>query len=188
MSSRSRQEIVNPIASQPSNISSYQAIEAAYRERGIRIRLSPTRTATSASHTRRQSATNLQRHTAFSSRNPSRTSSVLQYATTNQDQHHNSRSFSALQQLSSGDFEQTNKHNVSYAQSSQTNEEIHDIYYAPSLLISEHSTVISPLEILPNTHPNLSTPTLYADDPDLEYMGSLLKKSSGDSFRGKELF
>jgi hypothetical protein len=183
MNSRSRPEIVIPIAPPPSNLASYQAIESAYLERGIRIRLSPSRTATSAPQTGRKSANNLQRHTAFTSRNPSRTSSVLQYATTNQDQHHDSRSFSALQQTSSGDFEQTSKHNVSYAHSSQIDEETHPIYYSPSILVSENSNPTT-LEKVPNTHDNLNTPTLYDNDPDLAYMSSLLQKSSGDSFRG----
>jgi len=184
MITRFHQSPVTPAASQSSNRPSYQAIEAAYLEHGVRIRVSPTRT---SQQSERKSVNSLQRHTAFISRNPIRTTSVLHYTTTDLDQHHDSRSFSALQQSSSNDFEQTQTHNVSYAQSSQLNEEIHDDYLSPSIIVSEHSNPITPPEKLPITNNRTSTTptTLYDNDPDLLYMSSLLKKPSGDSFLGK---
>lgn len=190
--SRSRQQIVIPIASPPpplttttaTNTPSYQAIEAAYLEQGIRIRLSPTRTTQKSGKT---SVNNLQRHTAFINRNPSRTSSVLHYTTTtNLGQHHDSRPFSALQQTSSNDFDANHAHNVSYAQSPAINEEIHENCVSPSIVVSEHSNIDVPVEKLPITNDITSTAALLDNDPDLVYMSSLLKQSSGDSFIGKK--
>lgn len=177
-SSRSRQQIIIPTASQ----SSYHAIKAAYLERGIRIRLSPTRTNQQSG---RKSVNSLQRHTAFINRNPSRTSSVLHYTTNNHEQHHDSRPFSALHQTSSNDFDPNHTHNVSYAQSSQINEETQKDCLSPSIIASEHSNLVSPVEKLPITNDITSTRTLFDNDPDLVYMSSLLKQPSGDSFIGK---
>ena len=61
--------------SHPQILSSYQAIETAYREQGIRIRLA------SQQQSEKKSNDNLRRHSAFCNRNPSRTSSVLHYTT-----------------------------------------------------------------------------------------------------------
>lgn len=185
MSVRSRREIVIPTASQPSNLASYQAVEAAYLEHGIRIRLSPTR---ARQQPGRKSENSLQRHSAFLSRNPIRTSSVLHYTTTNLDQQHDSRPFSALQQTSSDDFVQEHTHNVSYAQSSQINEETHDDFLSTSIIASEHSNPMTLPEKLHITTDIISTTTkLFHNDPDFIYMSELLTKSSGDSFRGKTI-
>lgn len=184
MNARSRQQVVIPIVTQPANLPSYQAIEAAYLEQGIRIRVSPTR---SGQQSGRKSAASLQRHTAFASRNPSRTSSVLHYAPPNLDQQHDCRSFSALQQTSSNDFEQINAHNVSYAQSSQINgETYYSDYFSASIIASEHSNPCTPPEKVPPANETVSTTALFDNNPDLLYMSALLKKSSGDTFRGKQ--
>lgn len=182
MSNRSRQQVPLANAIQPEHLPGYQALEAAYLERGIRIRISPTRTNQPSG---RKSATSLQRHTAFASRNPSRTSSVLQYTSANVDQQHDSRPFSALQQSSSNDFEQTHAHNVSYAQSSQLNDEsfYHDCL-ATSIVASEHSNPTPPPP--PTNEFTSTTATSFENDPDFLYMSTLLKKSSGDAFRGKK--
>jgi hypothetical protein len=179
---RSHQPIIIPTGLSSSNLPSYQAIETTYLKYGIRIRLSPTRTDQQSG---RKSVNSLQQHTVFASRNPIRSSSVLHYTTNNLDQHQDSRSFSALQQSSSNDFEQTHTHNVSYAQSSQINEEIHDGYLTPSIIASEHLNSMTPPEKIPSAHDLTSTTTLYDNDPDLAYMSSLLKQPSGDSFLGK---
>lgn len=185
MSTRSRQPAVLSNAILPEHLPGYQALEAAYLERGIRIRISPTRTSGQQS-SGRKSATGIQRQTAFASRNPSRTSSVLQYTSPNGDQQHDSRPFSALQQTSSNDFEQSHAHNVSYAQSSQINDEsfYHD-YLAPSIVASEHSNPTSPPLLQTNELISTTATTSFDTDPDFLYMSILLKKSSGDGFRGK---
>jgi hypothetical protein len=167
------QPIIIPTASQPSNLPSYQAIETAYLEHGIRIRLNSTKT---SQQFRGKSANNLQRHSSFINGNPSRTSSVLNY-----------RTFSVLQQTSLSDFAQTHAHNVSFDQLSQKNEEIHNNHYSPSITNSENLNPITPSEKLLLINDIISTKTLHDNDPDLAYMSSLLKKSSGDSYRGKEI-
>jgi hypothetical protein len=184
--SRSRQKFFISTASQPSNLPSYPAIETAYLKHGIRICLSPTRTGQQSG---RQSVNSFQRRTPLvnRNRNRSRASSALHYTTNNLDQHQDySRPFSALQQTSSDDFEQTTTHNVSYAQSSQMNEEKQDDYLSPSIIASEDSNLITPPEKIPTTNDVTSpTPRSFDDDPDFVYMSSLLKKPSGKAFLGK---
>ena len=187
MNTHSRQQVSLSNVIQPEHLPKYQAIEAAYLERGIRIRLSPTRAGQTTG--RNSTGSNLQRHTAFASRNPSRTSSVLQYASNNPEQPHDSRPFSALQQ-SSDDFEPSHAHNVSYAQSSQINDEsfYHD-YVAASIVASEHynPSPPPPPEKIPPTNEIISTTaTSFDNDPDFLYMSTLFKKPSGDAFRGNE--
>ncbi|CAF3441269.1 unnamed protein product [Rotaria socialis] len=173
-----------PALPQPSNPSPYQTIEAAYLEHGIRIRLSPTRITTTAGQpSERRTTHNFQRRTAFTSRNPYRTSSVLQYATSKQDQYSESRSFSALQQISSNDFEQTNDHIKSYAQSSQITEEINDDYCSSLMKANESANSMDSPEIFSTTDGITSSTTLYNNDPDLVYMTSLMQKPSGESMR-----
>jgi hypothetical protein len=183
MNTHSRQQISVPGITQASNLQSYQAIEAAYLEHGIRIRVSPTRTRQPSG---RKSAPSLQRNIGFVSRNPIRTTSVLHYTTDNLDEHHDSRPFSALQQTSSNEFEENHKHNVSYAQSSQVNEETHHHtnYLSPSIVTSEHSNPRTP-EKLPLTNNTTSTRELVDNDPDLVYMSTLLRQTSEDVFQGK---
>jgi hypothetical protein len=182
MSTRYHPSLVVPVATQVTNTSPYHAIEAACLEHGIRVRLSPTKVGTAGQQqSGRKSVNSLQRHTAFINRNPSRTSSVLHYATTNQDQNDDSRSFSALQQISSNDFHQSHVHNVSYDQSIPVNEDD----YALSIIASEHSNPITPPDKLPIASPRRPLTKLFPDDPDLAYMSSLLKKPSGDTFRGE---
>lgn len=178
------------------SLPSFQTIENAYREQGIRIRLSPTRTGQQSG---RKSTTNLQRHSAFINRNPSRTSSVLHYTTTtNVHPQPDSRSFSVLQQTSSNDFEHTQTHNVSYAQSSQIDEEVYPTnYISPSLIESEPSLgapSAPPLSLSPLKRPltipdavstTTTATTLYDNDPDFAYMSSLFQQASGDSCRGR---
>jgi hypothetical protein len=184
LDTRSRQPIVIPTITEPLSLPTYQDIEAVYLEHGIRIRVSPTRTNQPSGG--RKSASKLRQHSAFVSRNPTRTSSVLHYTVANLNEPHDSRPFSALQQTSSNDFEQNHTHNVSYAQSSQINEEIHheENYLSPSIVDSEHSNLITP-EKLPLTNNTTSSATLFDDDPDLAYMSTLLRKQNGDAFRGK---
>ena len=180
---RFRQSAVTPTVIQPVKIPTYQDIEAVYLEHGIRIRVSPTRPSQPSAG--RKSASNLQRHSAFASRNPTRTSSVLHYTVANLNEPHDARPFSALQQTSSDEFEQDHTHNVSYAQSSQANEETHqhENYLSPSLVISEHSNSFTP-EKLPLTNNTASSTSMFDNDPDLAYMSVLLRKQNGDTFRG----
>ena len=192
--------------SHPQILSSYQAIETAYREQGIRIRLA------SQQQSEKKSNDNLRRHSAFCNRNPSRTSSVLHYTTTTTTTHLNhqpdSRPFSALQQTSSNDFEQNHGHNVSYAQSLQIDEENYPTnFLSPSITESEHS-ICSPsppplplpsrssslpirhlpekLSLTTSNAVSTTTATSQENDPDFAYMCALLSKPSGDSFRGKQ--
>ncbi|CAF0867984.1 unnamed protein product [Rotaria sordida] len=183
MNNHSREQIVIPTISQPSNISPYQAIEAAYLEHGIRIRLSPTRMTPSGQQSERKSANSFQRRPAFISRHPSRTSSVLHYSTINQDQYNDSRSFSALQQMSSNDFDQTREHNRSYAQSSQIKEETYEDYYSSSIKTNEHSNFVNSPEIFSMTNGIASSTRLCDHDSDLMYMSSLMNQPNGESVR-----
>lgn len=187
MNARSRQQVSLSNVIQPEHLPKYQAIEAAYLERGIRIRLSPTKAGQSSG--RKSAGSNLQRHTAFANRNPSRTSSVLQYTSNNLEQQHDSRSFSVLQQ-SSEDFEPSHAHNVSYAQSSQINDEsfYHD-YVAASIVASEHSIPSPrppPEKIAPANELISANTASFHTDPDFLYMSTLFMKPSGDAFRGNE--
>lgn len=191
--------------SHPQILSSYQAIESAYREQGIRIRIA------SQQQTEKKSNDNLRRHSAFCNRNPSRTSSVLHYTTTTTthlNYQPDSRPFSALQQTSSNDFDQNQTHNVSYAQSSQIDEENYPTNLLSSSIIESEHSICSPSspplplpsrssscsvrhlpEKLPLTTSNVvSTTTAISqeNDPDFAYMCALLSKPSGDSFRGKQ--
>jgi hypothetical protein len=180
---RLRQPPVTPTVIQPVKLPTYQDIEAAYLERGIRIRVTPTRPSQSAGG--RKSAPNLQRHSAFVSRDPTRTSSVLHYTVANLNEPYDSRPFSALQQTSSDDFEQGHTHNVSYAQSSQVNDETpqHETYLSPSIVVSEHSNSLTP-EKVPLTNNTTSSTSMFDNDPDLAYMSMLLRKQNGDAFTG----
>ncbi|CAF3012461.1 unnamed protein product [Rotaria sp. Silwood2] len=183
MNNYSREQTIIPTTSQPLNVSPYQAIEAAYLEQGIRIRLSPTRTAASGQQSERKSANSFQRRPAFISRHPSRTSSVLHYATTNQDHYNDSRSFSALQQMASHDFQQVHEHSVSYTQSSQIQEETHEDYDSSLTKVNEHCNLVNSPELFSMTNGIASSTTLYDNDPDLMYMTSLMNQPSGESVR-----
>ncbi|CAF0849351.1 unnamed protein product [Rotaria sp. Silwood1] len=183
MNCYSREQTIIPTTSQPSNISPYQAIEAAYLEHGIRIRLSPSRTAAPGQQSERKSANSFQRHSAFINRHPSRTSSVLHYSTTNQDHCNDSRSFSALQQISSNDFEQTHEYNVSYAQSSQIQEETHEDYYSSLMKTNEHCNPANSPELISMKNGIISSTTICNNDPDLIYMTSLMNQPSGECVR-----
>ena len=102
-----------PPSSQTTHVSTYQAIEAAYLEHGIRIHLNPSTAAAVSNQlstenlTGRKSVSSIQRHKAFANRIPSRSSSALHYSTNLQDPNQDSRPFSALQQTSTVDFEQS---------------------------------------------------------------------------------
>jgi len=169
-------------ASRSSNMSSYKAIQTAYLDHGIRIRLSPQKTASATRpKSERKSTNSLRSSTACISRK----SNDLHDATTNQDDDHDIESFSTLQQMSSNDFEQIYTDNASYNQSSPLDEEIHDDYYSSSIIATENSNPNTPVEKLAFTNSTASTATFYDDDPDLVYMSSLLKIASLDSFRGK---
>ncbi|CAF2096598.1 unnamed protein product [Rotaria magnacalcarata] len=184
MHNYSSEHALVPALSQTSNPAPYQTIEAAYLEHGIRIRLSPTRiTTTTGQPSERKTTHNFQRRTAFTSRNPYRSSSVLQYATSKQGQYSDTRSFSALQQMSTNDFEQTNDHIKSYAQSSQITEEINDDYCSSVIKVNESSNSMGSPEIFSTIDGITSSTTLYNSDPDLVYMSSLLQKPSGESMR-----
>ncbi|CAF2512485.1 unnamed protein product [Rotaria sp. Silwood2] len=187
--------------SQTTRTSSYQAIEAAYLEHGIRIHLNPTtaaavnqqqqnQTTTTENITERKSASSVQRHNAFVHRNLSRSSSALHYPVTVQDAYQDSRPFSELQQTSITDFEETQIHNVSYTQTIETqqkphlSEQLENNYCSSSILISEPSDHMILSRQMPITNDTTSTITTALDnDPDLAYMTSLLQTTNGDAFR-----
>ena len=183
---RSRQSLVIPTVTQPVTLPTYEDIEAVYLGHGIRIRVTPVQTNQPSG--REKSPLKLQRHSAFVTRNPTRTSSVLHYNVANLNEPHHARPFSALHQTSSNDFEQNQTHNVSYAQPSQVNEEIllhpHENYFSPSIVLSEHSNPTTP-EKASLANNATSSATLFDNDPDLAYMSTLLRKQNGDAFRGK---
>lgn len=171
-------------SSQVTEMKSYKAIEAAYLEHGIRIRLTPTK---SNPNTAARRSSGSQRHTSFSNRNPSRTSSVLQYAPARPELDQETRSFSVLQQTSSNTFDGNQKLTTSFAQSSTQclNETNQQEYFSPSIVATEYSN-----PIVPSEKPSIMTPRQEAcnsvsNDPDLAYMCSLLTTSIGQSYRGE---
>jgi hypothetical protein len=185
-----------PLASpsQTTHVSTYQAIEAAYLEHGIRIHLNSTTAAavtqqtnlTTENLTEKKSTNNIHRQKAFVNRNPSRSSSALHYSTTINDTNQNSRPFSALQQTSTVDFDQkTPNHNSSTQPTDSQNQfqitqPLTNNYCSSSIVASErydHTQLAIPNDIT-------STGTLVNNDPDLAYMSSLLQTTNGDSFRG----
>ena len=178
---------IQDASSQTTDMTSYKAIEAAYLEHGIRIRLSPSKPITTTVPTPGRRSAGSQRYTAFSNRNPSRTSSVLHYATTTQEIDHDTRSFSVLQQMSSNGFDPTQTLNVSFAQSSTqgVDEPINQEYLSPSIITTEYSNPVTPPDkpLLANHRQN--PPVSFHNDPDLAYMSSLLKTSIGQSYRGE---
>ena len=164
------------------HLSTYQEIEAVYLEHGIRIHLNST----SSTHQNQQQTPriNSQRPRVFINRNPSRSSSALQYPNTGADPNQDCRPFSALQQ-----DKQTVTNEPELLQRT-TNGDSHDVafshlptdYSSASLLESEHSAPVTP-----NEHQSISRSngvTVPDDDPDLIYMTKLLKTTNGDSFRG----
>ncbi|CAF0727881.1 unnamed protein product [Rotaria sp. Silwood1] len=196
----SRRKFNQPPPSQTTRTSSYQAIEAAYLEHGIRIHLNPTTaaavtqqqqnqtTTTIGNTTERKSASTIQRNKAFVHRNPSRSSSALHYKATLQESHQDSRPFSELQQTSMTDFAETQIRNVSFVQTTESeqkftlSEQLENNYCSSSILMSEPSDhIILPTQI-PITNDTTSTTTL-DNDPDLAYMTSLLQTTNGDAFR-----
>ena len=181
-------------ASQPiaHHSSAYQAIEAAYREHGIRIHLNPTTaTAIGQQHSSASDYLNgskppisLQRPRVFIHRTPSRSSSALHYTDAAPDHKQDSRPFSALQQTSNHDFEQYRRDDLSCGA-------VIDLSQLPARPNVEHSST----SILASERSNLLTPPTNVgittivtkpieNDPDLAYMSRLLKTTNGDSFRG----
>lgn len=195
----SQQRLINPAPSQATRVSSYQAIEAAYREHGIRIHLDPTAAAavsqqqfqTNGNQTDRKSASTIHRIKAFVNRNPSRASSALHYPTAEPELYQESRPFSALQQTSMTDFEGTQTNDASYSNKTEKpkdlkNPEQSNINYcASSILVSEPSdNVISQTKRIDANDASTVT-TMFDNDPDVIYMTSLLQTNAGDSYRGK---
>jgi hypothetical protein len=183
-----RRKFLRPTPSQVIHVTPYQAIEAAYREHGIRIHLNPS-TAAAVTQQQHQStenltASSLHRHKACVNRNPSRSSSALHYSNAVQDPDESSRPFSALQHASTTDFEQINTHNVSYNQGIQSQRQLNDVYCSSLIVASEHSEHMILPPQLAITNGTMSSGTLIDNDPDLAYMSSLLQTASGDTFRG----
>jgi hypothetical protein len=186
---------------QSTNVSSYQAIEAAYLEHGIRIHLNSTTgsTVTKQPNSTRENSNErkfentIHRHKAFVNRNPSRSSSALHYSTISHDRNQDSRPFSALQQTSTDDYEQNDTHRISHPQpsesqnQSQSSQPLNNNYCLSSRVASEQSDpMILPTQLaITNGTSSTTTTTLINNDPDLEYMSSLLQTTNGDSFRGK---
>ena len=183
--------------SQPTRTSSYQAIEAAYLEHGIRIHINPTTVATgtqqqnlSTENLNARKPTNIiQRHRAFANRIPSRSSSALDYPPITHETRQDSRPFSALQQTSTVDFDHVNTNNTSYIQTNENPNtlQLTNMFCSSSILTSEHSDHVTLPNQLTITNGTSSTDTLINNDPDLAYMSSLLKTTTGDTFRGKKL-
>lgn len=190
-----RRTFPNSSPSQPTHSSTYQALEAAYLEHGIRIHLNSTTAATVNNQqssnlttdnlTERKSANNLHRHKQFMNRNPSRSSSALNYSHPIHDANQDSRPFSALQHTSTGDFEPTNPNEHSSIQPTESQNQfqivqpLNNNYCSSSIVASEH------FDHNQLALPNDITTALINNDPDLAYMSSLLQTTSGDSFRGK---
>jgi hypothetical protein len=190
---------VNPMFTDPSanQASAYQAIEAAYREQGIRIHLNQTAVATMTQQQQQQqpSATdhvnesklpiNPQRPRVFIHRNPSRSSSALQYTSAAQDTNQDSRPFSAFHQTSNHHFEQYRSDDGSHGpviDLSQLPARSTVEYSSTSMLASEHS---NPITLTAHLGMNTIVTRSVENDPDLDYMTRLLKTANGDSFRGK---
>ena len=189
-----------PIESNTSHTTSnarpnYRALEAAYLERGIRIQMDAS---TAAALNQQQTSTTdrshgnkstnlLQRPRAFVHRNPSRSSSALQYQVILPDPNEDGRPFSALQPGLRHDFERNPPPDEdAYANgvdlSQLTGQQLRSDYSTHSILIGEQMTPVTPPEqirIPVNGCKSID------DDPDLVYMSKLLKTTNGDSFRGR---
>jgi hypothetical protein len=198
--SKTRRKFFLPTPSQVIQTPTYQALEAVYLEHGIRIHLNPATPVSvpqqsnqTAEHlNRRKSVNTIQRYKPFINRNPSRSSSAIHYSTTVQDGHQDFRPFSALQQRSTTNFEETNTHNVSFIQSIQNENQLESTEHSnnnccsSSIDASEHlDHMILPTQLAIRSDTASATTTLNNNDPDLAYMSALLKTSNGDSFRGK---
>ena len=177
------------------NVSTYQAIEAAYLEHGIRIHLNSTNPTSGSGGVgfvqqenliRKKPTNNIQRYKTFVNKQSSRSSSALHYSTNIQDTNQDSRPFSALQHTSIVDFEEINTPKETYAQPIETQNQLES---SPLLHQNRSSSPILPNQHfdhfkLPITN-GISTTTFINHDPDLAYMTSLLQTTNGDSFRGK---
>ncbi|UJR23355.1 hypothetical protein I4U23_026367 [Adineta vaga] len=173
-------------ASQSTDLSSYKAIQQAYLQHGIRIRLSQ-RKASSATRSRpeRKSIHSARPHTANIRQQSAKPTNVLQDATTKQNEDHDAQSFSTPQQTSLNDFEQIHVNNVSDDElQSPINDEIPEDYYSTSFITSQHFHLDTPQRRTQSTNPITPTTTILDDDdPDIIYMSSLLKIASVESFR-----
>jgi hypothetical protein len=173
-------KLLLPSPTESTYLSSYQAIEATYLEHGIRINLNlPTdagvlkrQNQTTENSPGRNPGNNTERYKSFNNRNLSRSSTPPHYLTTVQDTNLNSRT-------SVADPEQMHTHKISYAQSSDND------HCSSVITASGHSDQMTlPTQSdIKNDKPSLAT--LIGNDPDLIYMSSLLRRTSGDSFRGK---
>jgi hypothetical protein len=181
-----RRKLLLPSSAEATHLSSYQAIEAAYLEHGIRININinlptaPTVTKRqyqiTENSTERNSANNIERHKASNNRNLSQSSIPPHYLTTVQHtQNLNSRIFTA-------DLEQIHTHNISYAQSSN---QLNNNSCSSIITVSEHSDQMTLPTQSDITSDKASLATLIGTDSDLAYMSSLLRRTSGDSCRGK---
>ena len=186
-----------PTPSQPTRTSSYQAIEAAYLEHGIRIHLNPSTTVAVVTQQSNGSTENLnprkvtngmQRHKAFVNRVPSRASSAFDFPPTTHDTHQDSRPFSALQQTSTEDFHQSNSKKATHISPKETSNalQLANPFCSSTIVASEQADHIPLPNQLAITNGTNSTETLVNNDPDLAYMSSLLQTTSGDCFRGKK--
>ena len=194
-----RRSFAYPTPSQPTRTSSYQAIEAAYLEHGIRIHLNPNAlpvvsqqpNPSSENVNPRKVVNGIQRHKAFINRIPSRASSAFDFPPTVHDTHPDSRPFSALQQTSIEDFDQTTSNNHVHIPTNGTSHAVQlaNPFCSSTILASEQADhILFPNNQLAITNGTTSTETLVNNDPDLAYMSSLLQTASGDSFRGTEKF
>ncbi|CAM4741825.1 unnamed protein product [Rotaria magnacalcarata] len=192
------QRLNNPAPSQATRTSSYQALEAAYLEHGIRIHLNPTTAAavsqqqsqTNVNTSDRKSASTLHRIKLFVNRNPSRSSSALHYPTVVTETYQDTRPFSALQQTSITDFEGAETNNVSDTQKNENQQNSHNQeqlnfnFCASSILVSEHSqNLISATKLIDHNDTSSAITTVLDNDPDIAYMTSLLQTTTGDSYR-----
>lgn len=165
------------------HLSAYQAIEAAYLEHGIRIHLNST-----TSQVKNQTATpktSSHRSRAFVNRNPSRSSSALQYSTVAHQTHQDFRPFSALHNATNNELqsnEQNNGRHRNQREFSHLPTDSNNDYSSTSLLGSEHSSSASPNEL--NSQSKRHKLTLLDEDPDLIYMTKLLTTANGDAYRG----
>lgn len=194
-----RRSFAYPTPSQPTRASSYQAIEAAYLEHGIRIHLNPSAVGvvsqqpnpSSENLNPRKVVNGIQRHKAFINRIPSRASSAFDFPPTVHDMQQDSRPFSALQQTSTEDFNQTTSNNHAYIPTNGTSHalQLANPFCSSTILASEQADhILFHNNQLAITNGTTSTETLVNNDPDLAYMSSLLQTASGDSFRGTKFF
>jgi len=186
----SNRRLINGLApGQSMPLSSYQAIEAVYREHGIRIHLDPAtaanvsqqqQTTSTENLTGRKSSSSIQRARPFVYRTPSRSSSALNYSTVAREINDDSRPFSALQQTSTVEFVQATANDNTNASS-----QINNPYSTSSILTNERSEhSVLPLQ-LTNTDETTTVSSLIQNAPDLAYMSSLLQTTNGDLFRGQ---